>query len=102
MFCNNCGAPVKEGAAFCTACGASTGGAPNQNLAPTAPAQPAFTCPYCRSTAPPIISKNLSGGGWALFAILILFCLPLCWLPFVIEGCKELRRNCASCGVRLG
>ena len=50
----------------------------------------------------PFQKQQLSSGGWVLFAVLVLFCLPLCWLPFVIDGCKETVRNCASCGIRLG
>jgi len=29
----------------------------------------------------------------ALFAVLVLFCIPLCWLPFVIDGCQEITLN---------
>jgi len=47
-------------------------------------------------------SGGLNSGGWAVFIILLLFCLPLCWLPFVIGGCKEEIRRCANCGTKLG
>ena len=31
---------------------------------------------------------GLNLGGFILFIALIFICLPLCWLPFVISGCK--------------
>lgn len=61
-----------------------------------------FTCPFCQFQGPPMQKQQLSSGGWVLFVVLLLFCLPLCWLPFVIDGCKETVRNCASCGIKLG
>jgi len=61
-----------------------------------------FTCPFCHRQGPPIITQKISGGGWILFVILLLFCLPLCWLPFVMDGCKDSERRCAGCGTRLG
>ncbi|MDR1841936.1 MAG: LITAF-like zinc ribbon domain-containing protein [Holophagales bacterium] len=58
-------------------------------------------CYICGSEERPVmVKKNLSAGGWALFAVLVLFCIPLCWLPFVIDGCKEEEWKCPSCGVR--
>ena len=63
----------------------------------------AFKCPYCGNEGPPMsASGGLNSGGWAVFIILLLFCLPLCWLPFVIGGCKEEIRRCANCGTKLG
>src|SRR5690349_8564188 len=69
---------------------------PQPPPAQTLPPQPqpqqgwsGFTCPYCKSSATPFQKKQLSAGGWVLFAVLLFFCIPLCWLPFVIDGCKE-------------
>ena len=31
---------------------------------------------------------GLNMGGFILFIVLIFVCLPLCWLPWVISGCK--------------
>jgi hypothetical protein len=42
----------------------------------------------------------LSTGGWVFFAVLLLCCFPLCWLPFVIDGCKQDIWTCPSCGIR--
>ena len=59
-------------------------------------------CPFCGHEGRPSIKKKLSGSGWVLFCILLLFCLPLCWLPFVIDGCKDEERKCRSCGCKIG
>lgn len=31
---------------------------------------------------------GLNMGGFILFIVLIFVCLPLCWLPWVIDSCK--------------
>ena len=62
----------------------------------------AIKCPFCSHEGPPNIKKELSGGGWVLFVVLLLLCFPLCWLPFVIDGCKNEIRKCASCGCKMG
>ncbi|MBN1590329.1 MAG: LITAF-like zinc ribbon domain-containing protein [Pirellulales bacterium] len=61
-----------------------------------------FKCPFCSHEGPPEIKREMSMGGWVLFIVLLLFCIPLCWLPFVIDGCKEDKRICSGCGAKLG
>ena len=61
-----------------------------------------FTCPFCSNEGPPIITKQVNAMGWVLFVILLLLFFPLCWLPFVISGCKDEIRKCAVCGGRIG
>lgn len=58
----------------------------------------AFTCPFCQHEGEPSVEKKMSTGGWLLFAVLLIFCFLLCWIPFVIDGCKDEFRKCASCG----
>ena len=31
---------------------------------------------------------GLNQGGFILFIALLFLCLPVCWLPWVIDGCK--------------
>jgi lipopolysaccharide-induced tumor necrosis factor-alpha factor len=62
----------------------------------------AFKCPFCSHEGMPTTEKRVSVGGWVLFAVLLLLCFPVCWIPFVVDGCKEEIRRCASCGSRLG
>ncbi|MBP9665114.1 MAG: LITAF-like zinc ribbon domain-containing protein [Pyrinomonadaceae bacterium] len=61
-----------------------------------------ITCPLCGQQGYPIIEKRVNGSGWALFVVMLLFCIPLCWLPFVIDGCKDEFRKCSRCGSRIG
>jgi hypothetical protein len=51
---------------------------------------------------PFIEKKKLSTGGWVLFAVLLVVCFPICFLPFVIDACKEEERKCAGCSMKLG
>ncbi len=48
-----------------------------------------FRCPFCGFQGPPSTKKKISAAGWILFAALLVMCVPLCWLPFVVDGCKE-------------
>lgn len=60
-----------------------------------------IACPFCGYQGPPVFSKRkLSTGGWVLFAVLLVCCFPICWLPFVIDGCKEDEWMCPSCHIR--
>jgi lipopolysaccharide-induced tumor necrosis factor-alpha factor len=59
-----------------------------------------FACPYCGSTAPPREREEISQAGWIVFVVLILFCIPLCWIPLI--SMKEKIRNCSDCGSKLG
>jgi hypothetical protein len=36
---------------------------------------------------------GLNKNGGILFIILLLFCLPLCWIPFVIDSMKAAQKN---------
>jgi len=31
---------------------------------------------------------GLNKGGFIVFVVLLVLCFPLCWLPWVIDGCK--------------
>src|SRR5690349_1342947 len=101
MHCRHCGKPVDQMAAVCTACGVPPL-ADNkfcQNCgADTIPL--ATMCVKCgsqlRQNSPVITGTNpnaevfagLNQSGLILFIILVLMCLPLCWLPWVIGSCK--------------
>jgi|SRR5215213_635270 len=62
-------------------------------------AQVIYRCPYCQSPYPPMVVEKVSGGGWVVFILLLLFCLPLCWLGLLI---KDQYRVCATCRAVLG
>jgi DNA-directed RNA polymerase subunit RPC12/RpoP len=120
MVCQWCGKPVGENDDICPSCGSRAkpiqpaaappaGGPPALQGAPPAvaptPGVPLATyvgaCPYCGHQGPRLIQKQLSQGGWILFVVLLLLCFPLCWLPFVIDGCKDKTAKCAACGLKV-
>lgn len=73
-------------------------GAPGQQTLEDAVAEmgsgPYQTAPYGYSRPMQMQSSSSSGalgltsGGVVLFIVLLLFCFPLCWLPWVIDGTK--------------
>ena len=36
---------------------------------------------------------GLNKNGVILFVVLILVCLPLCWLPFIIDSMKSAKKS---------
>lgn len=52
-------------------------------------------CMNCKEDVMPR-DGGLNSNGIILLVITILFCLPLCWLPFVLSGCKN--KSCPRCG----
>ena len=57
-----------------------------------------LSCPFCQHEGTPAVEKKVSSAGWILFAVLLLFCFPICWLPLVIDPCKDEFRKCTACG----
>jgi DNA-directed RNA polymerase subunit RPC12/RpoP len=60
--------------------------------------RPGFQCPFCGSRELPYRSETISGAGWAVFVIMLLFCFPLFWIGLLI---KESTSRCANCGARI-
>jgi DNA-directed RNA polymerase subunit M/transcription elongation factor TFIIS len=58
-----------------------------------------FECPECGSTYRPITRSEISQSGWIVFAVLLVFFFPLCFLGLLM---KDEYRVCADCGRRLG
>lgn len=57
-----------------------------------------YKCPYCGTNQRPVNVQNISTGGWVVFALFLLFCLPLFWIGLLM---KETHQVCAQCRVRL-
>ena len=58
-----------------------------------------FSCPFCHTSVPPRINKQISTAGWVMFVVLILFCFILAPIALFIT---EDYRSCSSCGIKLG
>jgi len=63
------------------------------------PAMSGYRCPYCKSTAPPFTIEKITEGGWIVFAMMLLFCLPLFWIGLLM---KESQQFCSVCRARIG
>lgn len=57
-----------------------------------------FCCPYCGSRRRPYISRQVSGAGWAVFVILLIFTIILCFIGLFIQ---EDVYHCSDCGARV-
>lgn len=55
-------------------------------------------CYRCNTDVMPR-SSGLNSTGLVLFIIFLLFCLPLCWIPFVVDSCKK--KVCPQCGCEM-
>lgn len=60
------------------------------------------TCPVCNHEGHPYVTKQVSTAGWVVFVALLFVCLPLAWIPFVVDGLKEDVHKCSNCGAKLG
>jgi lipopolysaccharide-induced tumor necrosis factor-alpha factor len=94
-YCQQCGQKLdagSSGAGLCPACGRSTQAPPPAAGLLNGP------CPFCGTDAPPaMVRESLSTNGWVVFAVLLLVCIPICWLPFVIDACKMAEWKCPKC-----
>jgi lipopolysaccharide-induced tumor necrosis factor-alpha factor len=57
-----------------------------------------FRCPYCDSDEPPRVKSDISQAGWIVFALMVMFCLPLCFIGLLM---KEEHEVCRDCGRQL-
>jgi len=55
-------------------------------------------CPFCRKKTEPYIREQTSQQGWIIFAVLLFFFFPLCWIGILM---KEKARFCRRCHSRL-
>lgn len=60
---------------------------------------PAWTCPFCRYQGQPTQHHKISTGGWVVFAVLLVFCFPICWIGL---GIRETTIECTGCGTPVG
>jgi hypothetical protein len=62
------------------------------------PRRRGFECRFCGSTEQPETRQEISVGGWIVFAVLILACLPLCWIGLLM---REDVYYCYECGRKI-
>jgi hypothetical protein len=58
-----------------------------------------FRCPFCGSTARPLVRRQVSAAGWIVFALLLFFTIIFCFIGLFIQ---EDVYTCRDCGARVG
>lgn len=60
------------------------------------------TCPYCQHTGLTRTNQQCGECTWISAIILVLFCFPLAWIPFVCPSCYDTEHYCRQCGKVIG
>ncbi|CAD8086563.1 unnamed protein product [Paramecium sonneborni] len=55
-------------------------------------------CFYCNRPYNLVQQRKIGGQVFLAFLLLLIFFWPLCWLPFVMEDCKDKYYYCSQCG----
>ncbi|MBK9031926.1 MAG: hypothetical protein IPL61_11470 [Myxococcales bacterium] len=55
-----------------------------------------WRCMRCGYAGQAMMVQKISSGGWVLFAVLLLFFFPLCWIGLLM---KDTRCQCPMCRV---
>ncbi|KAM9785041.1 LITAF domain-containing protein-like [Syngnathus typhle] len=59
-------------------------------------------CPHCRQTVVTHVEYKPGLKTWAIFGILAFFgCFLCCWIPFVVDSCKDVVHHCPSCHTQI-
>lgn len=62
-------------------------------------APPIWTCPFCRWQGAPVNQSKVSGAGWIVFTLLLIFtCGIFCWVGLLM---KERWTACGHCRTRV-
>ncbi|CAD8170760.1 unnamed protein product [Paramecium pentaurelia] len=56
-------------------------------------------CIFCRNPYVLLSSRRIGWQTLIAVLLLILICWPLCWLPLIIDDCKDKHYHCSQCGV---
>uniref|UniRef100_A0A665UAT3 LITAF domain-containing protein n=1 Tax=Echeneis naucrates TaxID=173247 RepID=A0A665UAT3_ECHNA len=67
-----------------------------QTMPTTVPGQ--VQCPRCHNVVVSQVEYKSGALAWLICAILGLFiCWPCCWIPFVVDDCKDIYHQCPVC-----
>jgi lipopolysaccharide-induced tumor necrosis factor-alpha factor len=59
-------------------------------------------CPHCQNNITTGIKKENGALIWLSCFGLFVFTACCCWIPFVVDGCKDTVHHCPRCGVVVG
>ena len=55
-------------------------------------------CTSCKYEGLSEVKKRMGETAWTVCVILCCFCFPLCFLPFILQPCKDSYHYCSRCG----
>jgi hypothetical protein len=58
-----------------------------------------FCCPFCNTRREPLVVSKVATGGWVLFCVMLVVCLPLCLLGLLVRDHYPV---CSRCGANVG
>jgi len=61
-----------------------------------------ITCPYCGQTGRTRTNHNCGDCTLVTVIVLLLFCFPFFWVPFICPSCQDTEHHCSNCGRLVG
>lgn len=61
-----------------------------------------ITCPYCTQTSKTRTNHNCGDCTLISVILLLLFCFPFFWIPFICPSCQDVEHHCGNCGRLVG
>jgi hypothetical protein len=59
-------------------------------------------CPHCRQESRTRIRTFPTWQTWMAFIALFFVFWPVCWIPLVVDACKQTDHFCVLCGAQVG
>mmetsp|Transcript_124274 Transcript_124274/g.175284 ORF Transcript_124274/g.175284 Transcript_124274/m.175284 type:complete len:166 (-) Transcript_124274:439-936(-) len=59
-------------------------------------------CPHCHLESRTRVTTSPTWQTWTASGVLIFVFWPVCWLPLVLDNCKETNHHCVLCGNQVG
>ena len=60
------------------------------------------TCPYCTQTSKTRTNHNCGDCTLISVIVLLFFCFPFFWIPFICPSCQDVEHHCGNCGRLVG
>lgn len=60
------------------------------------------SCPHCHQESRTRVKTSPSWQTWASSGVLLIAFWPICWIPLVMDNCKQTDHYCVMCGRQVG